>query len=161
MLTEKESGGLDILAQEHGDMGLSGANAFSATVKPDEGYAAVGRSYAGDVEIRSLLLRETAPTTVVVDGVGYTLDRWNLALIGPKQGHTHGSMTVFDAGETSFALSASYNGAMFRAGGTNATAFTLQETATGWQLDGLELELDDGNGKVWSLRSASPLVFGP
>jgi hypothetical protein len=111
--------------------------------------------------LRSLVLRDPGQVTLVIDSVAYTVDSWNLSLIGPVSGTPQASVTTFPAGTVSFSMSVTYDGGLYRAGGTNTRSFMLLSTDDGdWRVEGLELSFEDG-ARTWSLYTPSSLVFGP
>jgi hypothetical protein len=162
LLTQTDEGDLDVLALENGDITLTdGRDAYEQAVIPADGYMSVGMLDDGDVELRSLVLRNPSPVVLVVDSVAYTVDSWNLALIGPVSGTPRSSVTTFPAGTVSFSMSVLHSGALYRAGGTNMRPFTLTPTSRGdWHLDGLEVAFED-DPTTWSFYNSSTLVFGP
>jgi hypothetical protein len=159
LLTQSNEDDLDVLALEDGDITLTDGT-FEQAVTPTEGYMSVGM-LEGGVELRDLVLREPTPVTMVVDSVAYTVDSWNLALIGPVTGPQRLSAATFPAGTVSFSMSVLQDGVLYRTGGTNTQPFTLASTVDGdWRLEGLEVTFEDGP-TTWSFYSSSTLVFEP
>jgi hypothetical protein len=161
LLTQTDEGDLDVLALENGHITLTDGRAYEQAVTPADGYMSVGMLDDGDVELRSLVLRNPSPVVLVVDSVAYTVDSWNLALIGPVSATPRSPVTNFPAGTASFSMSVLHDGSLYRAGGTNTSTFTLTPTSRGdWHLDGLEVAFED-DPTTWSFYNSSPLVFGP
>jgi hypothetical protein len=142
-----------------GDTKLTDNDGFIDTIAPAEGYLSVGDLTSGYTELRNLVLRDSSSMMLIVDSTTYVVDRWNVALVGPVTGTPVGSVTTFAAGDVLFSLSVVYDGALYRAAGTNVNAFTLELTSMGWEVDGLKLEFVDG-ATTWSFYNWSTLEFG-
>jgi hypothetical protein len=161
LLTQADERNPDVVALDNGDITLTDGGAFERADTPAEGYMTVGVLGGDDVELRNLVLRNPSPVVLVVDSVAYTVDSWNLALIGPVSARSRLSVTTFPAGAVSFSMSVIHDGTLYRAGGTNIQSFTLTPTFEGdWYLDGLEVAFEDGS-TIWSFYNLSPLVFAP
>lgn len=160
LLTSMESGAtLDVLTLDSGSVTLTDDDGFSDTITPTEGYMSVAELRNGDVELRNVVLRDPASITLVVDSTTYIVDTWNVALIGPVTNTPRLGVSTFPAGSVSFAMSVVYDGGLYRAGGTNAEPFTLEQASVGgWELDGLELEFIDDT-TTWTFTNSSTLVF--
>jgi hypothetical protein len=160
LLTQPFGDDVDVVALENGHITLTN-DTFEHSTTPAEGYMSIGISQRGAVELRNLVLRDPGSVTLVVGSDAYTVDSWNLALIGPISDMPDGEVTTFPAGTVSFAMSVSHAGRLYRAGGTNVRPIELTATDSGeWHLEGLEVAFDDGT-MTWSLYSSSTLVFGP
>lgn len=160
LLTQMFGGGLDVLTLEAGQITLAD-DTYKQSLTPAEGYMSVGTLRGDDLELRSLILRDPGQVTLVIDSMPYTVDSWNLALIGPVSGSPRSSVTTFPPDTVSFSMSVVYDGGLYRTGGTNVQPFTLTSASSGdWRIDGLEVAFEDG-ARTWSLYSSSTLVFGP
>jgi hypothetical protein len=160
LLTQTDEDDLDVLALENGDITLTN-DTFEQALAPAEGYMSVGLLEGGGVELRNLVLRDPSPVILVVDSIAYTVDSWNLALIGPVSGKPRLSVTTFPASSVSFSMSVLHDGVLHRAGGTNLKPLELTPTMDGdWHIDGLEVAFED-DATTWSLYNSSTLVFEP
>jgi hypothetical protein len=161
LLTQMDEDGLDVVALEGGDITLTDNDAYEHSRTPTEGYMSVSTLHGGNVELRNLVLRDPGQVTLTINSVAYSVDSWNLALIGPVSGTLRASVAAFPAGTVSFAMSVIYDGRLYRAGATNSSTFTLSAKDGGsWHLDRLEVTFED-DPTTWSFYNSSELVFGP
>lgn len=160
LLTQMLGRDLHVVALHDGNITLTNGT-FKHSTTPIDGYMSIG-TFDDDekVELRNLVFRDPDPVTLIVDSASYTIDSWNLALIGPVSAVFHSNVATFPAGAVSFAMSVSHEGRLYRAGGTNVRPLELTSTDGEWHVDGLELTFPDG-ATTWSLYNSSTLVFGP